>query len=611
MPSSERTASRYQQLLPWVVSGLLFVAIAVVYAQATRFNFLGYDDPAFVFDNPVVRSGLTGQGIVWAFTDGPFGEWYPLAMLSHMLDCELFGLNPHWHHLTSVLLHAAAAIGLFHVLRSMTGELWPSAFVAMLLAVHPQHVESVVWIAERRDVLSGLLFVLTLGAYLDYVRHGRSWAGYALVAGALALGLLAKPMLVTVPALLLLLDYWPLGRFGRASGIPAANRTIERPGVWRLVLEKIPLGVLAAADAFLTLRTHGGAGLFVAAWPARFGNAAVAYVKYMAKFFYPLDLAAFYPLAPSGPPAWQVLGAIAILIAVSTAAVIWRRRLPALFVGWFWYLGMLVPVLGLLNAGWYSSMADRYTYLPSIGLSIALAWGASRLAVRWAAPRWLLPTVATIAMVLLAWCSVRQTSLWGDDEKLWRHSLALTEDNAEAEVNLADALRRAGRLDEALEHYRLAAGFATNAPLLNNMGITLLELGRFEEAADQFRLVIQITPNSALRTTISVGRCCARTPWTRRPKNSTWRSSTTAPSPWPGTIWPRCCKKRGRSTEPSPTSICALELDPSMAVAHRQVAALLAAQGRAGEAIAHYRAALALSPGDADARSGLERLGVR
>ena len=167
----------------------------------------------------------------------------------------------------------------------------------------------------------------------------------------------------------------------------------------------------------------------------------------MAKFFYPLDLAAFYPVAPSGPPAWQVVGAIAILVAVSTAAVIWRRRLPHFFVGWCWYLGMLVPVLGLLNAGWYSSMADRYTYLPSIGLSIALAWGASRLAAR-CARRWLLPTVATIAMVLLAWCSVRQTSLWGDDEELWRHSSALTEDNAEAEVNLADALRRAGRLDE-------------------------------------------------------------------------------------------------------------------------------------------------------------------
>ena len=258
-------ASRHPTALPWAVAGCLLVAIAVIYCRAIGFGFLAYDDSAFVLDNPAVRGGLTGQGIVWAFTDGPFGEWYPLAMLSHMLDCTLFGLDARWHHLTSVLLHAATAVGLFLVWWRMTGGLWTSALVAMLFAVHPQRVESVVWIAERRDVLSGLLFVLTLAAYLGYVRHGRSWARYALVALTLALGLLAKPMLVTVPALLLLLDYWPLGRFGRATGVPAANAAIQRPGVLWLVLEKIPLGaagrrrcVVDAADPCRSGKRRGG-----------------------------------------------------------------------------------------------------------------------------------------------------------------------------------------------------------------------------------------------------------------------------------------------------------------------------------------------------------------
>ena len=263
--------------------------------------------------NPHVTAGLTGEGIRWAFTEGPFGEWYPLATLSHMLDCQLFGLNAWGHHLTNVLLHAAASIALFLVLWRMTDELWPSAFVAAVFAVHPQHVESVAWVAERRDVLSGLFFMLTLGAYLGYVRHGRSLGRYLLVAALFALGLMAKPMLVTLPPLLLLLDFWPLARFGAAARHPRLDPVGRAARLRRLVLEKLPLFALAAGDCLMTLRTHCPRSTPLA-WPERIGNAAVSCVTYVVQFFYPVDLAAFYPYPAGGPPAWKVAGAMAILV---------------------------------------------------------------------------------------------------------------------------------------------------------------------------------------------------------------------------------------------------------------------------------------------------------
>ncbi len=550
-------ASRRPLIVAAAIVGCLLLAVAVIYGRSLGFGFLAYDDPAFVLENSAVRGGLTGQGIVWAFTGGPFGEWYPLAMLSHMLDCELFGLDARWHHLTSVLLHAATAVGLFLVWWRISGGLWTSAFAAMLFAVHPQRVESVVWIAERRDVLSGLFFVLTLGAYLGYVRHGRSWAWYALVALLFTLGLLAKPMLVTVPALLLLLDYWPLGRFGQASGIPAANAAIERPGAVWLVLEKIPLGVLAAADAFLTLRTHAGAGNFVAAWPARFGNAAVAYVKYLGELFYPLDLAAFYPMPTSGPPMWQVAGALAMLAAVSAVVVIGRRRYPDFFVGWLWYLGMLVPVLGLFNAGWTSSMADRYTYLPSIGLYLALAGGLKRLAAGDPRRRLVLAAVAAIAVAAFTALAFRQTSVWRDDVVLWRHALAVTGENPMAEANLGRSLSNLSRLDEAIEHYRRAL----RRPPINpttcvDLGIALARQGKLDEATALFNQAIAIDPHYAaphanLAATLAV---------------------------------------EGHPAEAIEEYRKAIELDPASGRAHYKLGKLLAQRGEHEAAIDEYRA---------------------
>ena len=358
----------------WGVCGLLLLAIGLIYGQTLGFEFLNYDDQGFVFANPHVTRGLTLDGIWWALTEGPFGEWYPLDPLSHMLDCQLFGLGAWGHHLTSVLLHAATSVALFLVWRRMTGELWPSAFVAAIFAVHPQHVESVAWISERRDVLSGLFFMLTLAAYLGYVRHGRPLARYPLVVVLFALGLMAKPMLVTLPALFLLLDFWPLARAGSATDVPDWHPPTERPGTRRLILEKLPLVLLAAGDCLVTLRTHGAGGPWLP-WSVRIGNAAVSCVTYVVHLFFPANLVAFYPYPVGGLPTWKVAGAIAILALVSTASVVYRRRFPYCFVGWFWYLGMLSPVLGLVSISDHA-MADRYMYLPGIGLYVAPGLGS-------------------------------------------------------------------------------------------------------------------------------------------------------------------------------------------------------------------------------------------
>ncbi|HTU25777.1 MAG TPA: hypothetical protein VMF30_10285, partial [Pirellulales bacterium] len=407
----------------------LLLAVAAVYGQTLRHKLLAYDDSTFVSANPHVTAGLTADGFRWAFTKGPYGEWYPLAMLSHMFDCQLFGLRAWGHHLTNLLLHAATSICLFLVWWRYSGELWPSALVAAVFAVHPLHVESVAWVSERKDVLSGLFFVLCLGAYLGYVRHGRTLGRYLLVALLFALGMLAKPMIVTAAPLLLLLDFWPLARLGSASDVPRGDVRLAQPGIARLLWEKLPLVALAAADCAITLQTHTSRGIPFGG-SARLGNAAVACVDYLGQFFYPVDLAAFYPAPLAGPPPEKLWRAVAILIAVSVAAILCRRRCPYLLVGWFWYLGMLVPVLGVVTIG-PAAMADRYMYLPSIGLSIAVVWSLARfVAARVAGDsrigRWALATGAAALIATLMACAAGQTTRWRDDESLWTHALACT-----------------------------------------------------------------------------------------------------------------------------------------------------------------------------------------
>jgi Flp pilus assembly protein TadD len=612
----------------------------MIYGQTLGHVLLEYDDRGFVTGNPHVTAGLTVAGIRWAFTEGPFGEWYPLAPLSHMLDYQLFGLNAWGHHLTNVLLHAAGSVALFLVWWRMTDELWPSAFVAAVFAVHPQHVESVAWVAERKDVLSGLFFMLTLGAYLGYVRHGRSLNRYLLLAALFALGLMAKPMLVTLPPLLLLLDFWPLARLTPINEAPAWTAKIERPGVLRLVLEKLPLVALAVGDGLMTLQTHA-LGVRPLSWSVRIGNAPVACVNYIVGLCFPVDLAAYYPMPPGGQPLWKVAGATAILAVITAAAASWRRRYPYFFVGWFWYLGMLLPVVGLIDAT-DQAMADRYTYLPGIGLSIAITWGAVRFAADTPSARQVLGACAVSVVGLLVVCAAWQTSFWRDDETLWRHALACTESNYKSERGLADALAHHGRPDEAIPHYLRAQQHAVDGAPFIGLGLVLADQGKPDEAVAMYRQALIIDPNSFPAHT-NLARMLARrgdfegaNEHFRRsieisPRDSTahhdlayvllhQRKVDAARSEFEQAVEldPRNASARndlasalaqqGNFEEATRQLDVALTIDPNYTRAHVNLARSLAALGRADDAAAHYRRALQLEPGNAMARRELDKL---
>jgi protein O-mannosyl-transferase len=606
MPASEGYLQRrFDTRYAWGVCAVLLLAIGLIYGQTLGHALLVYDDSGYVYDNPHVTAGLTGEGVRWAFADGPYGEWYPLAVLSHMLDCQLFGLSPWGHHLTGVLLHAAASIGLFLVLVRMTGELWPSALVAMLFGIHPQHVESVAWVAERRDVLSGLFFVLTLGAWLGYVRSGRSLARYLLVAALFALGLMAKPMLVTLPPLLLLLDFWPLGRFGSAVDAPDWIHSSERTRVWRLVLEKLPLCALAAGACVMTLRNHSEGGQTLA-WSARLGNAAISIATYVVDFFYPADLAAFYPYPMGGPPTWKVVGAIGIVAFVSVAVTIWRRQVPYFFVGWLWYLGMLVPVLGLVTIS-HHAMADRYMYLPGVGLYIALGWGLTRLAARLPEGRWVLSMCAGLVVAMLVACSARQTSFWRDDETLWRHALTCNPDNGKAEFGLAYVLARQGKFDDAILYFRRAETHPIDIAPFNNLGVVFAQLGRWDEAIDQYQQALAMQPDDPAACVnlgaafLQQGRFDEAIACFRRAEK---HPIDAAPFNNLGVLFARL----GRWDEAVDQYQQALAIQPNDMAAHVNLGLALLQRRSLDEAKQHFRLALEIDPAGLEARCGLAHL---
>ena len=490
------------------------LAVGLVFGQTVRHQFLGYDDHAYVYENPHVTAGLTFSGLWWALTDSPLREWCPLAVVSHMLDCEIYGVNPAGHYLTNLLLHAASSVLLFLVLLRMTGDLWPSAWVAAVFAIHPLHVESVAWLAERRDMLSGLFFMLTLGAYVLYAERP-SLARYLTVAGCLALGLMAKPMLVTVPFLLLLLDYWPLGRFSReAGGDPRAESGwwfSRLPVVWRLVVEKIPLMVLAGVNCAITVAFHLAAtsDIDVSRVPlaARLSNGLVAYAAYLGQSICPVGLSPFYPLRVH-QTIGSVVGALVLLVAITAVAAYFWRRKPYLLVGWLWFLGMLVPVSGFVQIAAHAR-ADRYTYLSGIGLSVALAWSVwsvyrSRQAVHVAAwRRWMLAAVSGGTVLALAAVAWRQTSYWRDAETLWTRALACSEQNALPHYVLAYPYTRQGRIAEAIDHLHQALATDSVDRILiakchGLLGDCLASQGKTDEAFAHYEESVRVAPAAAM-----------------------------------------------------------------------------------------------------------------
>ena len=569
--------------LSLIVGLALIAAILVAFWQVRNHEFVTFDDDEYVIDNSHVRSGLTSQGILWAFTATHASNWHPLTWVSHMLDCGLYGLNPGGHHVTSLIFHIASTLLLFLVLKLMTGAVWESGFVSVLFALHPLHVESVAWVAERKDVLSTFFWMLTMWAYLRYVKGPRVLR-YLSVLVCYILGLMSKPMLVTLPFVMLLLDYWPLGRFhlGQGNaGVAFAREPTEWPDrrstASHLVLEKIPFFVLAAASSVLTLfaQQKGGTVKSLEFFPlgVRMMNSLVSYTGYLWKMIWPGHLAVLYPYSDRFP-LWQALGAGLLMVGVSIlVARSWRRR-PYLLVGWLWYLGTLVPVIGLVQVG-MQAMADRYTYIPLVGPFVMIVWGVSDILRGWRYRKMAFAVFAGILFLVLLVVTRLQVQVWQNNITLFNHALEATANNFMIHNNLGVVLARQGKIDEATAHYAEALRIHPHfAEARNNMGSVLFRRGKIDEAIQEYSEALKIAPHYA-DAHINLGMALVRA----------------------GKI-PEAI---GHYTE-------ALKINPEYPEAHNNLGLALARQGKMEEAAAHYEEALRLKPDYVDGHNNLGSL---
>jgi Tfp pilus assembly protein PilF len=573
---------------------LLFLAILAVYSQVRHFDFVNFDDPEYIGENNHVRAGLTWNGLVWAFTSFDAANWFPLTWLSHMAAYEFFGLRSGWHHLINLLFHALASLLLFAALKRMTGALWRSALVAFLFALHPLHVESVAWISERKDVLCAFFWCLTLWCYARYAQKpglGR----YLLVLLGFGCGLMAKPMIVTLPFVLLLLDVWPLRRATRLT----------------ILWEKVPLLGLAAGVSLVTYlaQQRGHAVRLLSSLPAglRIANALVTYIVYIARTFWPAKLAVYYPYSHD-LPVWRAVAAGVALAGITLLVLRWFRPRPYLAVGWFWYLGTLVPVIGFVQVGGQSS-ADRYTYLPMVGLAIMLSWGAADLAKRYPRARSVaavLAVAACSACLVLTWLQLRYWANSGTlfehavevtagnyiaqnnladyyltqmrNEDAWGHAIAalrIKPDYPEAHINLATILRRLGKADESEREYRVALSLQPgNVQAHSGYGALLLGQGRANEALGEFSEVVQLRPEYA-DGHYDLGRMLAAV---------------------------------GRTDEAMAQFFETIRLRPDHAEAHHSLGFALVSRGRLDEAVAQFAAEAQLKPTDAGVHNNLGML---
>jgi tetratricopeptide (TPR) repeat protein len=546
----------------------LAVVTLAVFLPVTGFKFVNYDDPDFVTANPHVQAGLAAESFRWAWRSDVAHNWHPITMLTHMLDCQWFGLRPWWPHLVNVLLHTANALLLFALLARMTGALWRSAAVAALFAWHPLHVESVAWIAERKDLLSTFFWFLTIWAYLRYaeelkVRHSKFRVFYALSFFFFALGLMSKPMLVTVPFSLLLLDYWPLGRMKSVAQAV------------RLAGEKIPFFLGSAALCVVTYRIQqqGGAVLPTQAFPleSRLANALASYVRYIEMMFWPRHLAGLY-LRSGQWPWWGLALAGLLLLAISALVLAQARRRPYLAVGWFWYVGTLVPVIGLVQVG-MQSMADHYTYVPLVGLFIILAWGGAELAATWSWTRFA-PAATAAALAGCAVLTMHQEFYWKDSETLFKRMIDSTPNNYIAHYDLGNFYYREGRTAEAISNFTAAVEEEPQyAEAHNNLGCIFLAQKRYDEALQHYRAAVRVQPTYLYY--FNLANALADMASAHRDTNE--------------------------FAEAVQTYQHALRLNPASREAHYNLGLTWQAQGRAREAAAEFEQAASLGPNRADA----------
>jgi tetratricopeptide (TPR) repeat protein len=548
---------RYSMLLCVVLMGITLS----IFWQTGDHQFINFDDPLYVTNNPHVKGGITGKNILWAFTTTTASNWHPLTWLSHMADVEIFGLNPRGHHLTSVFIHTASTLLLFLLLTQITAAPWQSLFVAALFALHPLHVESVAWVAERKDVLSGFFWFLTLLFYAGYVKH-RTVKSYFLTLFSFVLGLLTKPMLVTLPVTMLLLDYWPFHRFLRDQAEP---RGVASFSFLSLVKEKIPFFLLSALASLITLyaQDKGGAMKSLEAIPfaLRVENAMIAHAKYLGKTIWSSDLAIVYPFPPS-LPLWQVLGSSLLLLLISMVVVRYRRRFPYLLVGWFWFLVTLVPVIGLIQVGG-QSMADRYTYIPLTGLFMICSWGISDLLRSWRYRGAVLAILAGLVICASTVVTWQQLSYWKENISLYQHTLQVTTDNYLILNNYGIALADQGRFDEAILQYQEALRiWPKSATAHVNLGAALSNQGKFTEAISHYHEALRLIPDYALAHA-NLGRALASV---------------------------------GQVAEAMLHYERALQIDPSLSDIRLNLALLLLKSGRRDAAWTHYETVLRIDP---------------
>jgi len=590
-----------------LVGAVLFLTVLGIFLPAVTHGFITYDDPVYVTENAHVRAGLTSEGIRWAFRSTDASNWHPLTWLSHMADVQVFGLRPWGHHLTSVLLHAANTVLLFLVLRKMTRAPWRSLFVATLFGLHPLHVESVAWVSERKDVLSTTFWMLALWAYarraeLSHDQRPGAAASYLAALLFLALGLLCKPMLVTLPCVLLLLDYWPLGRW---TGASVRAR-------WLVLAEKIPFAALSAAASVATLHAQGNGGAVGSMedfpWPVRIANALISYCRYLGKCFVPSKLAVFYPFTAEQPPLGQTLMAGALLAAITAAAAALVRRRPYLLVGWLWFLGTLVPVIGLVQVGG-QLMADRYTYVPLIGVFIMVTWAAGDAAQSWRRGSQLLRVAAGAGVFALCVLTSLQLSYWRDGATLFRHAAAVTPNNWVAHANLFTTLSQTSAPeagDELRETMRILASFAEAH---DKKGADLeRKPGHSAEAMREYRTAVRIMPDLAGPHDI-LGMALAKTPGGLPEAIGEFRAAVRLKPDFAaahynlGTALAASPGAKGEAiTEYETVTL----LDPDNFQAHYNLAYLLSGiPGRQREAIPEYEAAIRLKPGSYQAHFNL------
>ncbi len=556
------------------VYSALILSTLLVFRQVRSFEFTTYDDNLYVSDNQHVLNGLTQDGIIWAFTTGHTGYWHPLTWLSLMLDCQLFGPNSGRIHLVNLLIHIANTLLLFTVLKKMTYSLWPSAFVAAAFALHPMHVESVAWIAERKDVLSALFWLLTMLAYLSYVRR-RGAFRYALTVVLFALGLMTKPMLVSLPFVLLLLDYWPLGRFAASQAVATAAIADRRRILYRIIAEKIPFLALAAVSSVITFIVQKSSGavtdINTLSLQSRVANAFLSYTRYIGKMFRPENMAVFYPRDIERFSFWQIAMCAILLLGISVFVICFGRKQKYLFVGWFWFVGTLIPVIGLVQVGG-QSYADRYTYIPYIGLFIMIAWGLPEVLLKWPQRKLTIGISMVIVLTALGICAYRQVSYWKNSFTVFTHALEVTQNNYIAYCSLGVAYGELGRYQEAIDAYNQAIKINPDyAEAHYNLGVAYVTVGRYQEAIEASKQAIRVKPD-----------------YSEAYNNLGVAYSTV-----------------GRRQDEIESYKQAIRIKPDYAGAHYNLGFAYGELGRWQEAIESFKQAIRIKPGYAEAHLGL------